>query len=197
MALSGSALAGTSTTRNRIENDYYATPFEATEAILKRVPLSGSFLEPSCGEGHISKVLREFYPNSEITSTDLVERTDKFGCGIQGGIDFLTYDFGRKFDNIITNPPFQIAQEFIERALELSTGKVLMFLKIQFLEGVKRRKLFETTPPKNVYVFSKRVAPLTNGSPFDESGKPWKSTFCFAWFEWEKGCSQNPTIKWI
>lgn len=72
--LSGTSLAGMSPTRSRVENDYYATPFEATEAILSREELHGSILEPAAGEGHISKVLREHYPNSQIISTDLVQR---------------------------------------------------------------------------------------------------------------------------
>lgn len=68
--LSGTSLAGMSPTRSRVENDYYATPFEATEAILSREELHGSILEPAAGEGHISKVLRKHYPNSQIISTD-------------------------------------------------------------------------------------------------------------------------------
>ena len=40
--LSGTSLAGMSPTRSRVENDYYATPFEATEAILSREELHGS-----------------------------------------------------------------------------------------------------------------------------------------------------------
>ena len=76
--LSGTSLAGMSPTRSRVENDYYATPFEATEAILSREELHGSILEPAAGEGHISKVLREHYPNSQIISTDLVQRDDYF-----------------------------------------------------------------------------------------------------------------------
>ncbi len=67
--LSGTSLAGMSPTRSRVENDYYATPFEATEAILSREELHGSILEPAAGEGHISKVLREHYPNSQIIVT--------------------------------------------------------------------------------------------------------------------------------
>ena len=94
--LSGTSLAGMSPTRSRVENDYYATPFEATEAILSREELHGSILEPAAGEGHISKVLREHYPNSQIISTDLVQRDDRFGCGIVGGVDFLTENYHEK-----------------------------------------------------------------------------------------------------
>ena len=74
-----------SPSRDRAENDYYATPFEAKRAILDREKLVGSILEPAAGEGHISKVLRDYYPESNIVSTDLVHRSDRFGCGVVGG----------------------------------------------------------------------------------------------------------------
>ena len=190
--LSGTNLAGMSTTRSRVKNDYYATPPEVTRAILDEEVLEGVILEPACGEGHISEVLKEYYPSQEVVSTDLIDR----GYG-QGDIDFLTYDFNRKFDNIITNPPFKYAKEFIERGLELANNKVIMFAKIQLLESEKRRELFEEYPPKSVYVFSKRVNPWRNGSPVDEKGKPWSSTMCFAWFVWEVGFKGETVIKWI
>lgn len=195
--LSGTNLAGMSTTRERVDNDFYATPPSATKAILNEVKLHGSILEPAAGQGHISKVLKEYYPYNEIISTDLVQREERFGVSIQGSIDFLTYNFNRKFDNIITNPPFSLAQEFIERALELSNDKVIMFAKIQLLEGDKRRKMFDNTPLKYVYVFSKRVNPLRNGEELDERGKPWASTMCFAWFVWEHNYEGETIVRWL
>ena len=72
-----------------------------------------------------------------------------------------------------------------------------MFAKIQLLEGTKRREMFDNTPLKYVYVFSKRQNPLRNGSPTDEKGKPWASTMCFAWFVWEQGYISEPIIRWL
>lgn len=195
--MSGTSLAGMSTTRERVEHDFYATPEYATRAILDEIRLNGSILEPAAGQGHISKVLKEYYPDNEVVSTDLVARSDKFGISIQSGIDFLTYDYGRKFDNVITNPPFDKAQEFIEKALMIANEKVIMFAKIQFLEGTKRRKMFENVPLKYVYVFSKRVNVLRNGEALDEKGKPWAGTMCFAWYVFEKGYEGEPIIKWL
>lgn len=195
--LAGTNLAGMSTTRERVENDFYATPFNATEAILNKVKLNGSILEPAAGQGHISKVLKDYYPYNEIISTDLIQREERFGIRIQGGIDFLTYSFNRKFDNIITNPPFNLAQEFIEKALTLSNDKVIMFAKIQLLEGSKRREMFDNSPLKYIYVFTKRVNPLRNGEELDEKGKPWASTMCFAWFVWEHGYEGEPVVRWL
>ena len=181
-----------STTRDRVADDYYATPPEATRAILDKEVLEGNILEPSCGEGHISEIIKEYYPDSDIVSSDLVDR----GYG-EGGIDFLTYEFKRKYDNIITNPPFKLAKEFIERSLQLANKKVIMFAKIQLLESEVRRELFEQYPPKYIYVFSKRINPWRNGDPLDEKGKPWSSTMCFAWFVWEVGFKGEPAVRWI
>lgn len=126
-----------------------------------------------------------------------MQREERFGVHIEGGVDFLTYDFKRHFDNIITNPPFNIAQEFIERGLQLANDKVIMFAKIQLLEGNKRKEMFDNAPLKYIYVFSKRVNPLRNGEELDENGKQWASTMCFAWFVFEKGYEDEPIIRWI
>ena len=203
MSLTGTKLVGDNPERGRVENDYYATPFKATEDVLNALLKSGetlgndTILEPSAGEGHIVKVLKDFYPYNEITANDIAYRDSRLGIDINGGIDFLNYEPHRKFDTIITNPPFALAQEFIEKALELSNHYVIMFAKIQLLEGDKRRKMFDNSPLKYVYVFSKRVNPLRNGEPTDEKGKPWASTMCFAWFVWEKNYEGEPIIRWL
>lgn len=187
--LTGTSLSGTSTTRDRVENDYYATPSESTLKLLEVEDFKGNVLEPCCGEGHISEVLKE--KDYEVFSNDLVNR----GYG-ESFKDFLNDNF-ETYDNIITNPPFKYAKEFIEKSLEITTGKVAMFCKIQLLEGVSRKEMFESTPLKTVYVFTKRQNPLRNGSPVDENGKKWSSTMCFAWFVWEHGYEGKPNIEWL
>jgi hypothetical protein len=192
--LKGTSLAGMSTTRERVKNDFYCTPPQATKDILDREILKGNILEPACRNGMISNIIKEYYPNSEIISTDLIDRG--FGTG---GIDFLTYSYNKKFDNIITNPPYSLGKEFVEKSLDIlnNNGKIIMFLKIQFLESSKRRKLFETNPPKYIYVYTNRMATWNNGSSVDEKGKPWATTMCHAWFVWYKGFKGDPSIKWI
>lgn len=195
--LKGTSLAGMSMTRERVKYDFYATPREAIDAILDRVSLTGSILEPAAGQGHISVVLKERYPHTEIVSTDLIQRNEKFGIHIESGIDFLTHNYHRQFDNVITNPPFNLAQEFIERALQLANDKVVIFAKIQLLEGNKRKRMFDTAPLKYVYVFSSRVNPLRNGEELNERGEKWSSTMCFAWFVFEQKYKGEPIIRWI
>ena len=201
--LKAAKLVGGVSDRERADNDYYATPFHATEAILNALESVGetlssdSILEPAAGEGHIVKVLKEHYPYNEIIANDIAWRESRLGIDVTGGIDFLVCNPYRKYDTIIMNPPFKYAKEFVEKALEISNHFVICFAKIQFLETVERKKLFENSPLKYVYVFSRRVPAWMNGNETDENGKPWASTMCFAWFVWEKDYEGEPIIRWL
>ena len=141
--LSGGQLAGGNSVTKREENDFYATDPQTLKMFLYEFWKDNGFeggeiLEPACGQGHISKTLKELLPRFNITSTDLIDR----GYGT-GGIDFLTHNYGRTFDVVITNPPFSLAKEFIEKGLEVSDKHVIMLCKIQLLEGIKRKDMFE------------------------------------------------------
>lgn len=196
--LTAAKLAGSNSDNGRVAHDYYATPFIATQKILDVLPLGeDSILEPAAGEGHIVKVLRDYYPNNPIIASDLIWRKSRFNIPVVGDIDFLTYNPPCKFDTIITNPPFKHAQEFVEKALAIANHYVLIFAKLQFLETVERQKLFTEHPPKCVYVFSRRVSPLVNGEELNANGKAWNSPMAFAWYLWEIGYKGETMIKWI
>lgn len=185
--------ASNHTSEEREQHDYYATEPKAVEFLLENESFCHYVWECACGEGHISKVLLN--AGYDVKSTDLIDR------GFEGTevLDFLKTDVEyRKRDfsrDIITNPPYKYAKEFVEHALEISmdTTKIAMFLKLTFLEGQARKKMFEKYPPKTIYVFSGRVKCAKNGN-FDEVGS---SAVCYAWFVWEKGFIGNPVIKWV
>lgn len=171
----------------REKHDYYATHPSATEWLCKIETFNKNILEPCCGEGHISKVLEENGYN--VTSTDLIDR----GYGI-GGVDFFKRE--EVFDgDIVTNPPYRNADKFVEKALELvpNGNKVCLFLKLQFLEGKQRRKLFEKAPPCTVWVTSSRLSCAKNGD-FDGYSS---NAIAFAWFVWEKGYKGDTIVKWF
>ena len=192
--LSGAQLAGGNSSTKREENDYYATAPETTKLFLDtfKEDLGESILEPACGEGHLAEVLKEYFPNSNIDCIDLIDR----GYGT-GGIDFLTYNTDKKFDTVITNPPFKYAKEFILKSLAVSNRYVIMLCKIQLLEGVKRKEMFESTPLKYIYVHTTRQATWKNGEETDSRGKKWATTMCLAWFVWEKDYKGEPVVRWI
>lgn len=169
----------------REENDYYATHPSTIKSLFDVEEFNPLIWECACGGGHLSKAMEEL--GKEVVSTDLVDR----GYGL-GGEDFMQYRTVFPGD-IITNPPYKFAQEFVEKAIELTSNKVAMFLKLTFLEGQKRRKMFEKFPPKTVYVFSQRQMCAKNGKFEDYDS----SAAAYAWFVWEKGFIGSPVIKWI
>ena len=193
-SLSGGKLAGGNPSRGRVSQDYYATHPDSVKALLKVETIIYPALEPACGEGHISKFLEK----EKIKSFDLIDRG--YGNGI---LDFLkedwitVYNVPIKYETVITNPPFNLFQEFVEKALKVANKKVIFFGKLQALEGIKRATYLETTPLRTVYVFKKRQQPMRNGKEFDDNGKKMSSTMAFAWYVWEIGNTGKPTIEWI
>ena len=175
----------------RAERDFYATDPKAVDSLFEHETFSDSIWENACGNGHLSKRILELYPEKKVWSSDIIKR--EFECE---EIDFLKYDKKDLEVDIVTNPPYKYAIEFVEKSLEVIGGgyKVAMFLKITFLEGQKRRKFFDKFPPKKVCVFSSRVQVARNGDPemFKKS-----SAACYAWFIWEKGWTEKPMIEWI
>ena len=186
--------ASNHTERERADLDYYATEPKAVEILLQQEDFSQFIWEPACGEDHISEVLLQ--NGFDVLSTDIVNRGYK---GQRTEIDFLKAnlfsDLSENCMDIITNPPYSQAKEFIQKALDISTPgtKIAMFLKLTFLEGQARRKLFEENPPKIVYVFSKRVKCAKNGK-FENISS---SAVAYAWFIWVKGFKGEPVIRWI
>ena len=183
--------ASSHTEKERQEHDYYATEPKAIELLLKMEKFNHNVWECACGEGHLSKVLEDAGYN--VKSTDLMDR----GFG-ETGIDFLSIDNLEWNGDIITNPPYRYAQEFIEKALQIipEGNKVAMFLKIQFLEGKRRKKLFLSQPPKTVYVSSSRLLCAKNAE-FEKMIAGGGSAVAYAWYIWEKGYKGDTILKWF
>lgn len=167
---------------NREEHDFYPTPACATRSLLAVERFEGPIWEPACGTGDMSEAL--IAGGYEVISSDLIDR----GYG-EGGRDFMM-EWAPRAPNIATNPPFRWASEFIDRALMLTTGKVALFLRLAFLEGVGRpgiegrKAMFERTPLARVWVMSRRVQ-IQRGRLAGEGDT--NGVMAFAWFVWEHG----------
>ena len=126
----------------RKPNDFYPTPPECTIALvnfLRRECLladKDTVWEPACGNGEMVKALRSC--GLCVTASD-----------INSGFDFLDREI--EFDGrwIITNPPFSIADKFINRCVELKRPFALL-LKSQYWHSKKRLPLFLKAPPRYV-----------------------------------------------
>jgi hypothetical protein len=144
----------------------------------------------------MSDLLETAYGN--IVSSDLVDRGYRHG---QVPYDFLNGDpppIIQKLgaDCIVTNPPFKLAQEFVEHGLIVARHKVCILAKLAFLSSVRRADMLARTPFETVYVFAKRPAFRRNGEHVDgENG----GMIDFAWFCWnkDKAPDAEPVIRWI
>ena len=175
----------------RHPEDFYPTHPAITKMLLDREELDGNIWEPACGRGDMSQV---FIDNGyDVLSTDLIDR----GYG-EGGIDFLADDQISRFgsvDNIITNPPFKFALDFVLQAKKIARKKICILNETMFLDGIKRYEMWmdKEFPLKTMYQFSGRVVFRKNEvADQSQSGLiPW------AWFVFEKGYTGKPTIDWI
>lgn len=167
-------------------NDYYATDPRAIDLLLEQEEFYPHIWEPACGEGHLSNRLKQL--GYLVYSSDLIDR----GYGVCQ--NFLTTQADYVGD-IITNPPYKHAMEFVYKGLELlkPQRKMALFLKLTFMEGKKRKDMFMNHPPKVIYVSSSRIICAKNGD-FDNIKS---SAIAYAWYVWEKGYKGNTTIKWI
>ena len=149
--------------------DFFKTPHWVTKILLDHIEFIGPIWEPACGNGKMAKDLKKF--GYDVISSDLCDR----GFGITG-INFLNEKSSWAL-NIITNPPYAIANKFVTHALELGPeGKVAMLMRTLFLEGKYRHEMFKKFPPSNIIVISDRVDM--------ESEKPGRA-FSLSWFIWD------------
>jgi len=176
---------------NRHPQDFYPTPRRATEALINAEKFKGKIWEPACGDGAISTVLEQY--KFKVVSSELYDR----GYG-ETGVDFLKQTKPRA-PNIITNPPFKLAEEFVWHALSLTTSKVAMLCRVAWLEGQKRRHMFLGTPLARVHVFSSRLGMARNGDPRYAEAAAKGGMVAFAWYVWDHDYSvgNSPTLHWL
>ena len=174
------------------KDDLYETPAVAVRALLKVEPLPRVVLEPACGPGRIVKVLRG--AGYRVFASDLVN----YGCpDSDSGVDFLmerSVPYG--VEAIVTNPPFKLGGEFVEHALALGIPKVVMLLRIQFIESERRSAILDGGLLARVYPFANRL-PMMHRAGWD--GPKATSAMSFAWFVWEarhRGPTELRRISW-
>jgi hypothetical protein len=172
--------------------DNFPTPPWATRALIEKVlPTTTdlktlSCLEPACGQGHMAKVLKDYFGQ--------VDASDVHTYGYGAVRDFLYPSTNKtSYDWIITNPPFRLAEQFVHTALEASHAGTAILVRTTFIESVGRyNNLFARTPPSIFAQFVERV-PMVKGRL--DSKASTATGYC--WLVWIKGHKSAPKLVWI
>lgn len=186
---------------HRPPDDFYETPVVATRRLLDAEVFNDWVWEPACGRGAITKVLEA--DGHRVLASNL----NNYGVGYTP-VDFLSAadratlplpgPASKQGPDIITNPPFTYAEEFIRQALTLTKqwrGKVAMLLRLNYIASITRKDLFTTMPFARLYVFQGRL-PRMHADGY--TGKKTSSTVDFGWFVWDWAyTAPAPTIHFL
>lgn len=177
--------------------DFFPTPPWATRALCEWMvenhndwdsPLSGHHcLEPACGEGHMARVLEEYFET--VSASDCHE----YGFGTVGDFLFPVMAGFQKADWVITNPPFRLGAKFARMGLRQSRHGVALLVRTAFLEGGTRwLDLYSKDPPTWILQFAGRVVMLRGRlvSPDwrnPETGNKYSTATAYCWLVWMHG----------
>lgn len=167
-------------TGKRKKSDFYETPYSITQHLLNVEKFSSKVLEPACGDGAIVRVLQK--NNYQVIAYD--QETNFLN-------ETATYE------SVITNPPFSLAKQFIEKCDEICSFKYALLLPLSYLHGKARfDSFFENNKIKlkTVYVFTRY--PML-GEFLRDDGKYNTGMMVYAWYVFDKNYIGDPVIKWI
>ena len=154
-------MSSTNRGATRNPNDLYITPDYTVDSLLSVLDLDklshSTFCEPCRATGAIY---------------DRIPAATKQHAEISEGIDYLDNSF--EANVIITNPPFSLAMEFLQKSL-LEAQTVIYLLRLNFLGSLKRREFWQQNPPSHVLVLPKRPSFTGGGTDSTE----------YAWFCWD------------
>ncbi|MDE3023405.1 MAG: hypothetical protein KGI54_16405 [Pseudomonadota bacterium] len=169
-------------------NDFYPTPIEAIQSLIEiegaRMP--HTIWEPACGDGAIVKPLER--SGRQVVATDLID----YGAGYCGHVNFLDTLCPSDAEGIVTNPPYKLASQFVEKAIREAPYSAFL-LRINFLESIRRYDFWKQAPLARVLVSSRRL-PTMHRHGWEGPKAP--SNMLFAWFVFEKD-NYERKIEWF
>ena len=187
-------MSSTNRGTERQKEDYYVTPLWCVRQFMHAwdecFVMPESVLDP-CAGGDVYNpmsyptVLQEWGVN-DITTVDI--REDSLAT-ITG--DYLQMNMTRKYDMIITNPPYTLAQDFIDRSFEnlKPYGFLVMLLRLNFFGAQRRGEWWQTHLPNYAWVHSRRPSffPDNWKEIMPEGTKKGTDSCEYAHFVWQKG----------
>ena len=184
----------------RQARDFYPTEPWVTEALCRAMPLvhrgevgepgptNATVWEPACGDGRMARVLAAH--GYHVFASDIAD----YGYG-RTGVDFLTCltlpAMEPPVAAIVTNPPFNLAVPFIQKALNHTCfygGKVAILQRHEF-----------DAPRSNWSLFAAPFAAkliLPRRPRWSDSHKA-SPRFPYAWYLWDWRHQGDPVIRWL
>lgn len=163
----------------RAESDNYQTPIWSVHRLLEQVPLpAGRWADPGAGTGNLVRAVNMFRRDVEWKTYELREECREMLEAAEGSPTIGSFlDPGlhpEPCDVVFMNPPYGLAQEFVEKSLTFA-GKVVALLRLNYLGASKRNGFMRERCP-DVYV-------LPNRPSFTETGKT--DSIEYAWMIWD------------
>lgn len=173
----------------RNKNDFYPTHHSLVWQLMDRINMPPEFdiHDPAAGNWDIIKAFQEYEISNNLSGKD-----------ISTGDDFLVEQ--EEYDVIFTNPPFSLADQFLQKAIEIARESIIFLLPLDYLHGKGRYDLFYNDQEKfqltDVYVLVRR--PMFTDCVRDD-GCYNTGSVTFAWFIWQTipAMYLGPRIGWI
>lgn len=178
--------------------DLFPTPPWATRALVEEIIGAGALRgrvvwEPAAGLGTMSRVLEEYADHVFASDVYDYQYAHNIGSFVGAGPDVIQMPAGLKAGWVITNPPFNLALEFAQRAIEEATDGVALLVRSVWSEGGARYdKLFAKTPPMIIAQFCERV-PMVKGR-WDPKAS---TATAYSWYVWQQRFAGRTEFRWI
>ena len=170
-------------------NNFYATHPSCTSDILREEDFCKDILEPFCGVGTMSEVIKQNGHN--VVSYDIVDR----GYGQIG--DFYHTEFPKRKYDIITNPPYDNVITLVLRCLDICKDKVALLMPLRYLSSSSRyNELYKKYPPARVYVYQERIC-IAKNADFKKYSDAGANLEIYGWYIWERGYKGTTELRWI
>lgn len=173
--------------------DWYVEPLECSAALFALEHFEGSVWDPACGLGRIVAQARA--AGLYAVGSDIVRRSPL--CDAES--DFLNRSYEPSFHNIVMNPPFSLAEEFVREAIRIVPigGKVAVILPLVWVSGFSsKRDWLPSSPLRTLYPISPRPS-MPPGKVIEAGIKPGNGTKDFAWLVWQNGYSGEASVRFL
>jgi hypothetical protein len=157
--------------------DAYFTPAEAIRSLIGLESLPHRIFDPCVGNGAILNILEE--------AGHQVSGADVHNYGWPGTVirDFLASPSDLRGTAIVSNPPYRLARQFIQKVIDEGSPYHAWLLRLNFLESMGRKAFFESYPPSRIHLSSRRLPQMHQHGWV---GTETSSNACYCWYVWDQ-----------